>query len=204
MPSKTTVDLESKIIETAKEMFMESGFEGTSMSDIAAKAGINRPTLHYYFRTKDKMFQAVFGSLLKTLLPKIQEIFTEDIPFIDKIAKALDAYIDIFTSHPSLPKFVLSEVQRDISHLIAALEELEFDKYMKVIAAIVTEEMNSGRLKTVPISIVFVTFYGQMTFPFLSKKLLMMLFLDDEKGFGEFLVMWKKNLVEQMRNLLIK
>lgn len=48
-------DLEKKIIEAAKELFIENGFAETSMSDIAAKVGINRPALHYYFRTKDKM-----------------------------------------------------------------------------------------------------------------------------------------------------
>lgn len=54
-------NLETKIIEVAKQQFIENGFAETSMSDIAAKVGINRPGLHYYFRTKERMFQAVFG-----------------------------------------------------------------------------------------------------------------------------------------------
>ena len=45
-------NLETKIIEVAKQQFIENGFAETSMSDIAAKVGINRPGLHYYFRTK--------------------------------------------------------------------------------------------------------------------------------------------------------
>ena len=64
-------DLEKKIIEAAKELFIENGFAETSMSDIAAKVGINRPALHYYFRTKDKMFQAVFGNIILSFIPKI-------------------------------------------------------------------------------------------------------------------------------------
>ena len=67
-------DLEKKIIEAAKELFIENGFAETSMSDIAAKVGINRPALHYYFRTKDKMFQAVFGNIILSFIPKIHEI----------------------------------------------------------------------------------------------------------------------------------
>lgn len=61
-------DLEKKIIEAAKELFIENGFAETSMSDIAAKVGINRPALHYYFRTKDKMFQAVFGNIILSFI----------------------------------------------------------------------------------------------------------------------------------------
>ena len=58
-------DLEQQIIKTAQQLFIEKGFVETSMSDIAATVGINRPTLHYYFRTKDKMFKAVFGSIIE-------------------------------------------------------------------------------------------------------------------------------------------
>lgn len=77
-------ELEYQIIETAKQLFIEKGFVETSMSDIAAKVGINRPTLHYYFRTKDRMFQAVFGSIVMSLLPKVQEIIQQELPFIDR------------------------------------------------------------------------------------------------------------------------
>ena len=48
-------NLEDRIVDVAKDVFLENGFEMTSMSDIAAKVGINRPTLHYYFRTKERM-----------------------------------------------------------------------------------------------------------------------------------------------------
>ena len=61
-------DVEKKIVEAAKELFIENGFAETSMSDIAAKVGINRPVLHYYFRTKDKMFQAVFGNIILSFI----------------------------------------------------------------------------------------------------------------------------------------
>lgn len=87
---------ETKIIETAKRLFIEKGYVETNMSDIAAEAGINRPTLHYYFRTKDKMFQAVFGDIVSTIAPKIQSIFTGDISFLDKVNLLLDEYIRIF------------------------------------------------------------------------------------------------------------
>ena len=62
-------DLEQQIIKTAQQLFIEKGFVETSMSDIAATVGINRPTLHYYFRTKDKMFKAVNTGYSKTGYP---------------------------------------------------------------------------------------------------------------------------------------
>ncbi len=110
-------DLERQIIETAQQLFIEKGFAGTSMSDIAATVGINRPTLHYYFRTKDKMFKAVFGSIVISLMPKIHDIIKLNIPFVDRMGMVLDEYIGLFTKEPYLPKFICGEIQRDVNHL---------------------------------------------------------------------------------------
>ena len=52
-------NLEDRIVDVAKDVFLENGFEMTSMSDIAAKVGINRPTLHYYFRTKNMLLNGL-------------------------------------------------------------------------------------------------------------------------------------------------
>ena len=45
--TEQTENIESRIIEAAKQEFIKKGFEQTSMSDIAAVVGINRPTRHY-------------------------------------------------------------------------------------------------------------------------------------------------------------
>lgn len=88
--------LEEKIIAVAKEVFIEKGFDGASMSDIAARVGINRPTLHYYYRTKDKMFQAVFLSIIQSFIPKIQDVFVDDNkPFSEKIRIVVDTYLEV-------------------------------------------------------------------------------------------------------------
>lgn len=63
-------DLEKKIIEAAKELFIENGFAETSMSDIAAKVGINRPHFTIISERRSKMFQAVFGNIILSLFPK--------------------------------------------------------------------------------------------------------------------------------------
>jgi len=197
-------NLEDKIIEVAKQLFVENGFENTNMTDIANAAGINRTTLHYYFRTKEKMFSAVFGSLVYSFLPRMHIIFQEDIPFIDKLNKILDEYMEIFLENPSLPKFILGEIQRNISNLLEVMQELQFDTYLSSIKDVVLKEMEEGKLKKVPLLVVFLTFYSQMTFPFLAKDLIIALFYENEQDFYNFLQEWKSNVISQMENLLIK
>ena len=169
-------ELEYQIIETAKQLFIEKGFVETSMSDIAAKVGINRPTLHYYFRTKDRMFQAVFGSIVMSLLPKVQEIIQQELPFIDRVSLILDKYITLFTENPDMPKFICGEIQRDVNHLLDAAKEMQFEETFLIIKERLLMEMEAGRLKKVPIHTIFITFYGLLTFPLITKNLITSIF----------------------------
>ena len=195
-------DLEQQIIKTAQQLFIEKGFVETSMSDIAATVGINRPTLHYYFRTKDKMFKAVFGSIVMSLMPKIQDIVKQDIPFMERLSMILDEYIELFTSNPCLPRFICGAIQRDVHHSRATANELQFGDALSQVKDSILTAMEDGKLKKVPIHIVFLTVYSLLSYPFLAKNLIVSLFLEDEAAFADFLQEWKQNIINQLQNLL--
>ncbi|MBV4203674.1 TetR/AcrR family transcriptional regulator [Bacteroides salyersiae] len=195
-------NIENKIIETAQQLFVKNGFTDTNMSDIAAAVGINRPTLHYYFRTKDKMFQAVFGNIILSLAPEIQGIMVQDKPISERIGKVVDAYFKIFTDNPSLPIFIVREIERDMPHLISTARALELERYFHEIGVKLQKEMDSGKLKQVPIHFVFYTFYGLLVFPFLAKKLSTSVFLNGDEDFYEMLQTWKSHIIGQMEHLL--
>ncbi|WP_291591698.1 TetR/AcrR family transcriptional regulator [Bacteroides sp.] len=195
-------DLERQIIDTAQQIFIEKGFAGTSMSDIAATVGINRPTLHYYFRTKDKMFKAVFGSIVISLMPKIHDIIKLDIPFVDRMGMVLDEYIELFTKEPYLPKFICGEIQRDVNHLLEAAKELQFEAALTLIKDNLLAEMEAGKIKKIPLPMVFLTFYSLLTYPFLVRNLITTLFLDSEEDFTSFLQEWKQHIITELTNLL--
>lgn len=195
-------DLERQIIETAQQLFIEKGFAGTSMSDIAATVGINRPTLHYYFRTKDKMFKAVFSSIVMSLMPKIHDIIQLDVSFVDRMGMILDEYIELFTKDPYLPKFICGEIQRDVNHLLEAAKELQFDAALSLVKDTLLKEMEAGKIKKVPLPMVFLTFYSLLTYPFLVRNLITTLFLDNEEDFTSFLQEWKQHIITELTNLL--
>ncbi len=134
-----------------KTRIYKKGFEQTSMSDIAAVVGINRPTLHYYFRTKDKMFQAVFASIVAKFLPHIDTIFSTQQSFSEKLEDVIDVYVSIFSTNPLLPKFIIGEIQRDANHLIETFYSLNLDQYLKHIGEFLEKEMESGNFKKVPL-----------------------------------------------------
>src|SRR6185437_7301913 len=78
---------EEKILDAAKKVFVTKGMAGARMQDIADEAGINKALLHYYFRSKEKLFEMIFAEAAEKLFPKINAIFESDVPLFEKIER---------------------------------------------------------------------------------------------------------------------
>lgn len=203
MSDEKCSNLEERIIEVAKSLFMEKGYSDTSMSEIAEKVGINRPGLHYYFRTKDKMFNAVFGMIVMSVAPKFQNIILQkDLPIATRVEKVIDVYYQMLQKNPYLPLFILREMNRDINFLFNAFRSLDVANFFEGLKTSLQEEMANGKLKQVPLRIVFFTFYSALIFPFISRNLISLEMLNENETFEELLVEWKPYIVKQMVNLL--
>lgn len=195
--------MEERILACAEKLFLEKGFDGTNMSDIALSMGINRPTLHYYFRTKDKMFRAVLARIVLSFVPRVYDIVVNsEKPVAERISQVFDAYMAIFLAKPCLPLFMAREVQRDFDFLLRMLQQEQIDRYVRKIIRALEAEMDAGKLKKVPLRTLFYTFYGLMVFPFLSRRLTESLLLAEGETFEEMLEEWKRQVVAQVCVLL--
>lgn len=198
-----TEDLEARIVETATRLFIEKGYAETSMSDIAARAGINRPTLHYYFRTKDWLFEHVFGIIVSKIAPKVISIIpNRTLSVEERTSLIVDAYFSVLKEYPNLPAFIMREADRDISLLMKNIEQMGLTDNITEVLNSLKDEMESGLLKKVPCEIPFLTLYSQMVFPFSVKKLMTCVFHKNEAAFEALLAEWKKHIVRQMVCLL--
>lgn len=196
-------NMEDKIINAARTVFIEKGYAETSMSEIAAVAGINRPALHYYFRTKDKMYQAVFGSIVSSVVPTVFDaLIHKEKSIAERIEIVIDAYYSLFEKNPQLPMFVFRELNRDPELLISTIRGVSVPGTACDIIGSLQEEMEEGRLKSVPLQILFYNFYSLLVFPFLTKNIATIAFGNTEEQFKAMLSDWKWNIVAQMRNLL--
>lgn len=198
-----TGGLEARIVDAARQLFIERGFVGTSMSDIASRAGINRPTLHYYFRTKERMFDAVFGGIVGTLVPRVKDIVLQpDRPIGERVASVVDAYYDVFGANPGLPMFIVREMHRDFDGVVRTIMELRLGQYIESVRQGLLGEMDSGRLRQVPMRYLFLTFYSMLTMPFVAGNLCRTVLLDEGETFADLLAGWKPYIVDAMERLL--
>ena len=196
--------MEEKIIEVAKALFIEKRYAETSMSEIAAKAGINRPGLHYYFRTKDKMFEAVFGDILLSIVPKIFDIISQkDMNIERRIEEMIDTYYALFIDNPKLPMFMMREINRDANLLIKTATQLNIHEKFRHSLDSIEQEMKEGKLKQVPIRFMFYNISSLLTIPFLTQDLTYSILLEEGETFEDMLKEWKPYIIKQLLNLIV-
>ena len=85
MPENIEVNTEQKILNAAEEVFHTKGYDGARMQEIADKASINKGLLHYYFKSKDALFDTIFSLALRRMVTNIQSVLSMDIPLEEKI-----------------------------------------------------------------------------------------------------------------------
>ena len=121
---------EEKIFEAATDVFVEKGMDGARMQDIANHAGINKALLHYYYRTKDQLFNAVFEMIARKIFKKFAPVFDENLTLEEKIRFFFKEHITFLQENPRLPGFILNEVNRNPARIRKLLKNVDFDRHL--------------------------------------------------------------------------
>jgi AcrR family transcriptional regulator len=98
---------ESLILEAAKSVFQSKGMAGARMQEIANEAGINKAMLHYYYRSKQLLFEAVFKNAFSLLASQLNAVLNDDSSIVEKVRNFSSNYISFTIRHPYLPNFII-------------------------------------------------------------------------------------------------
>lgn len=176
---------EEKILEAAKNVFVTKGMEGARMQEIADEAGINKALLHYYFRSKERLFEAIFSEIIKFAFPKITKIVQSDEPIVTKIEQIVDAYIDLLLKHPFIPGFIMKELNRDPSGLFKLI--LKFGLNPQVLLDQAQRAMDRGEIIQMKPQHLGINIVSMCVFPFAARPILsFILFKDNPKALEAF------------------
>ena len=176
---------EDKILEAAKNVFVTKGMEGARMQEIADEAGINKALLHYYFRSKERLFEAIFAEIIKFAFPKITRIVQSEEPIVTKIEQVIDAYIDLLINHPFIPGFIIKELNRDPSGLFKIV--IKFGLNPQAIFDHIQLAMDRGEIIQMPPKHLAINIISMCVFPFAARPILsFVVFKDDQKALEAF------------------
>lgn len=102
---------EKIILEAAEEEFLLKGFAGARTTEIARKAGVNHAMLHYYFHTKEQLFDQVLAEKMDIFRESVASVFEQsNLPIMEQITEAMSRHFDFVRQNPMLPRFIINEM----------------------------------------------------------------------------------------------
>ncbi len=190
-----------KIVQAAHDVFIRKGMDGARMQEIADEAGINKALLHYYFHSKQQLFNEVFYGILSRLIPGVIEIFKSDNSFMDKIEAIVSEYDSFMFRNPYLPQFVIREINRDPDQLSGFMSDQGLD--FELVERMINQEINAGNIRPVTFPHLFANLIGMIVIPYLARPLFQRkLFRNDTVKYDQFLQERKKVIASFVRQAL--
>jgi AcrR family transcriptional regulator len=161
---------EIAILEAAKKVFTERGYSGARMQEIADEAKINKAMLHYYFRSKEKLFQVIIEDTMALIIEKFGQALESEGTVIEKFEKIIEVYILNIKENPHLPIFILHELSQNRLQFLEAVKGkihhlpnfLEFFQQIQ-------EEQDAGLIKQIPPVHLLLNVMSMCVFPFVVK-----------------------------------
>ncbi len=197
MSSQTT---EEKIKEAAHAVFVQKGMAGARMQEIADKAGINKALLHYYYRSKEKLFNAVFETVMRNFVPQLFAVLNGDLPLEVKVYQVAEKYSNLLLRHRELPLFILNELQRHPEALTSKVPH--GNNIFEGLARQLKEEHEQGKIKEISVEMFVMNLISMMVFPFASKPIFQRMTDMDDQHFMEFIESRKTEVPRFIMNAL--
>lgn len=193
---------EELIIEAAKKIFIQRGLAGARMQDIADEAGINKAMLHYYYRSKDRLFEIVLNEAIEKVIGRLETILSRQMPLMEKIPAIVNHYIDGLIEAPYLPMFVLNELSQQPEMFLQRIKgqlTLPLMQFMKDIVA----AGKQGQIREVSPVQLFLNIISMCVFPFVARPMALgmlqldsvqynMIMEDRKKVITEVILTWIK------------
>ena len=137
---------ERDIVATAARLFKEKGYRATTLEDIAAAVGMLKGSLYYYIRSKEELLYLVVRDPIRQVYSELEAIVAADLPFTEKIARAITNHMTVFHRHyPHIAVYL-----HDYRHLMDKLEQnvIETPKqYQRLWDALLRQGIAAGEIR---------------------------------------------------------
>jgi TetR/AcrR family transcriptional regulator len=209
VPVQRDGDTEQRILDAAHVVFVRTGTAGARMQEIAREAGVNSALLHYYFRSKDRLAEAVFHRAAAQLMPAVVGVLVSDRSLPDKVRAIVEIELDRLTRTPYLPAYIISELAHHperITQLVSALTgarpEALGRKLLRMVGEQITEAVRAGRMRPIAPDQFMVNLLSLCIFPFAARPMIGALMGLDDKAFARFIRERRETLPDFFLNAL--
>jgi TetR/AcrR family transcriptional regulator len=158
---------EARILEAAKTVFMKYGLYGARMQDIADTAGINKALLHYYFRNKEKLFDAVFEGALSRYFEQMDVFGDVSLPLEERIFRYIDNMFEFLAEYPQMSMFIIKEISINTDLFREKVEHMKKYQGPTLISAL-KDAIEQGAIESIDPVVFLMNLHSLCIYPFLA------------------------------------
>ena len=162
---------EQQILAAAEQEFLTRGYDGARTTSIAQAAGVTHAMLHYYFRTKEQLFERIVDEKFETMSHSMFAIMGDpSLPNVERIKGGIEAHFDFVAQNPLLPRFVINEIisrpeRYDVLYKrVGAI----IDNVYRGLQSEINRSAERGEIERVDIKMLFISIMSLNIFTFLA------------------------------------
>src|SRR6478609_715623 len=182
-------DTESRILDAANNVFMRRGTAGARMTEIAREAGVNHALVHYYFRSKQRLAEAVFRRAAGQLFPAMLAVFASELPIEQKVRRVVSAQVDMLLENRYLPGYLLAELNHYperaellLSSIAGATPDVVRPRLFGKLAEHLEAAAREGTLRPISPQAFVLNLVSMVVYPFAARPFVMAVMgLDDAR-----------------------
>ena len=184
---------EQQILAAAEQEFLTMGYDGARTTSIAQAAGVTHAMLHYYFRTKEQLFERIVDEKFETMSHSMFAIMGDpSLPIVERIKGGIEVHFDFVAQNPLLPRFVINEIisrpeRYDVLYKrVGAI----IDNVYRGLQSEINRSAERGEIERVDIKMLFISIMSLNIFTFLAYPFM-------EPLMGELMVNRERFLAER-------
>lgn len=196
-------DKEQLILEVARKQFVQKGYAATKMQNIAEEAQVNKALLHYYFRSKEKLYHEIIVKTLDKMIPRFAAAMSIEGDFWTKVDNLVNTYVSLLVTEPDIPFFIMSELSQEQDRFVNELRlRAHYFPAAQGFMMSMQEEMAAGRIKQFPPLHLLLNIMSMTVFPFIAKPVFCTIFNFEEEAFNSLMEERKTMIMNFLRAAL--
>jgi AcrR family transcriptional regulator len=199
----TTENTELKIVEAATSVFVHKGFDGARMQEIADRAGINKAMVHYYFRTKQKLFERVFESVFEIVAARISSSLEMSESIDELLDNITGIYFSVLAEKPYIPDFVIHELNRNPELIVHLIKTRGINK--EKLSRVIISETETRNLKPFDPVQIIVNVLALTIFPFVASSIIKgFIFEGNTEEYDKFVKERRQHIIDFVKSAIFK
>ena len=190
---------EELILQAAEKEFLEKGYSGAKTTAIAEAAGVTHAMFHYYFRTKDKLFEKIVAEKMEQLKDLMfAAIGNPELPLKDRIIQGVESHFDFIATNPLLPRFLFNELYLNRDRIEGAKGRLIgiANSCINDLQSAIDNEAGRGGCRKAEARMVLLDIISLNIFPFIVEPVLNGILASTNESFESLLEKRKKENVK--------